>query len=112
MVIDWDNLRLLFTASYYKQEYFITCRSDPKPKSRKSTKAHQPKISIKVHPAPEESTRFHQPENSTEFHWRKISTDVYWESEIPVEPHELTPSIMLPQAKQKLKLTTRKYKKN
>jgi len=49
VVIDWNNLKFLFTASHCKQKCFVTRCSDPKQKSEKST-------------------RFHQPKNSTEFH--------------------------------------------
>ena len=77
VVIDWDNFKLLFTAPHCKQECSITYRSDPEPESRKLTKIYQPKISTNVHPALEESTRFHQPRNSTEFYQRKTSTDTH-----------------------------------
>ena len=119
VVIDWDNLKLLFTAPRCKQECSTMYCSDPKPKFRKSTK---PEISTNVHPAPEKSTRFHRPDNSTEFHRDKISADVRQgsgisadvrqESEISAEPQKLIPSTVPPRAKQKLKLTTREYQKD
>ena len=122
VVIDWDNLKLLFTAPGCKQECSTMYCSDPEPKFRKSTKIHQPEISTNVHPAPEESTRFHQPDNSTEFHQDKISADVRQKSrisvdfrqgsEISAEPQELIPSTVPPWTKQKLKYITQVYQKN
>jgi len=79
VTINWDNLKLLFTASHCKQKCLMTCYSDPKPKSRKSIKIHQSKISTDVHPTPKKSTQFHLPENSTEFHQRKTPTDNHQE---------------------------------
>ena len=76
MVIDWNNLKLLFTAPRYKQECSTTRRSNPEPKPKKSTK-----ISTKAYPAPKDSTRFYQP---------KISTDIYQESKTPIKPYEST----------------------
>jgi len=49
VTINWDNLKLLFTASYCKQKCFITRYLDPKPKSGKSTKIHQFKISTNIY---------------------------------------------------------------
>jgi len=96
VTIDWDNLKLLFTASRCKQKCLTTRCSDPEPKSKKSTRIHQSKISTDVHPAPKKSTRFYQePENHT-------------------EPHEPTLTTVPPRTKQKpkLKLDIRKYQKN
>ena len=40
VVINWDNFKLLFTALYCKQKYFIIYRFNPKPKPRKSIKIY------------------------------------------------------------------------
>jgi hypothetical protein len=111
VTIDWDNLKLIFTASRCKQKCLITHCADTVPKSGKSTRTHQSKISTDVH-VPEESTRFHQPRNSTKFHQCKISTDIHQGPGNSTEIHEPTPSTALPCTKQKLKLTTRKYQKD
>ena len=90
VTIDWDNLKLLFTASRCKQKCLTTYRPDPELKSRNSTEFHERKISTDIHPAPKESTRFHQPKNSTEFHRHENYTDIHQGSGIPTEPHEPT----------------------
>jgi len=83
VVIDWDNLKLLFTTFYCKQKCLVTCCSNPKQKSEKSIRIHQPKISTNVHH--KESTRFHRPKNSTKFHQDRISADVRNGSEISAD---------------------------
>jgi len=95
VTIDWDNLKLLFTASRCKQKCLTTRCLDPELKSKKPTK---------VHPAPKKSTRFHLPENSTEFYQHKISADVHQGPGNPTEPHETILTTTPPRTKQKLKL--------